>query len=331
VNKNIEVEEGQLLEILSSQGFADPEEWLRYARKHNFQKVSSIKLSFCPDCGCAKKKKIGQYVYYSTFIKLQLCQNCKLAYSDRRINNEVTKKHFEVAYKDEDYFQDARRDIFNQTVELISMVAPANGSVLDIGAAKGHMMGILKRSRPDLDITINDISRLACDSANRIYNFKTICAPISSLQEVKTKFDVIVLVDIIYYEMEIKKLWELLRRLLKKDGYLIIRNPNRYGLIKYSQLLMRVLSLLKKNSHVDKISFFNPEHIYLFSRRYFYNRLKGMGFSNIKFNPSKLLLSGDGKKGFYDTFYLIAKLIQIVTIGKIIITPSLIITAKLNK
>lgn len=322
---------GRLLETLRNQGFADPKEWQLYAREHNFQEVNSEKLSFCPDCGCAKRKKIGQYVYYSTFINLQLCQHCKLAYPDRRIDTEIIQKHFEVAYKDEEYFQNARQDIFNQIVGLINMVAPTSGNVLDVGAAKGHMMGILKQHRPDLDITINDISKLACDRAKRRYKFKTICAPISSLQEVKTKFDVVVLVDVIYYEMEIKKLWELLGQLLKKDGYIIIRNPNKYRLIRHSQLLIRFLSLHKENSNVDKISFFNPEHIYVFSRKYFYNRLKKLGFFHIKFLPSKLLVHGDYKKGLCAAFYAIARLIHSFSFGKIIITPSYVIMAKLSK
>jgi len=322
---------GQLSEMLRNQGFADPKKWQLYAREHNFKKINSIELTSCPDCGSAMRKKIGHYVYYSTFISLQLCQNCKLAYSDRKIDTEITQKHFEVAYKDEEYFQRARLDIFEQIVKLISNVAPANGNVLDIGAAKGHMMGILKRNRPDLDITINDISKSACDSAKRMYNFKTICAPISSLQEVRTKFDVVILVDVIYYEMEIKKFWELLGQLLKKDGFIIIRNPNMYSLIRCSQLLIRFLSLHKENSKVDRISFFNPEHIHLFSKKYFYNRLKKLGFFHIKFLPSRLLVHSDYKKGLCATFYAVAKLIHILSFGKIIITPSSVIMAKLNK
>lgn len=327
----IEIDEKRWSEILSNQGFADTEKWYGYARKHDFNRIHSTELTSCPDCGCEFRKTIGHYIYYSTFINIQLCQSCNLAYSDRRIDMGVISKHFDVAYKDEAYFQNARRDIFDQIVELICAVAPDKGNVLDIGAAKGHMMGILKRNRPDLDITVNDISKSACETAERIYNFKTICAPISSLQAVKIKYDVVVLVDVIYYEMDIKKLWKLLCRLLKKDGYIIIRNPNKYGLIRYSQLLIRVLSLQNKYSYADKIRFFNPEHIYLFARNYFYNRLKGLGFSHIKFKPSKLLLTDDGRRFFFTTFYLIAKLIHILSIGKLIITPSLLITAKLNK
>ncbi|MCI0561076.1 MAG: class I SAM-dependent methyltransferase [Nitrososphaera sp.] len=89
---------------------------------------------------------------------------------------------------------------------------------LDVGGAKGHLSGILRRRRPDLDIVVNDVSRFACEWARSHYGLKTICGPIGALDERDGKFDVVIMSDVIYYESELNNLWRVLPDLLNEGG-----------------------------------------------------------------------------------------------------------------
>ncbi len=118
-------------EILTNNlGFADPQPWLDYAVGHGFERVRAKPVPDCPDCGQRSDRRIGQYVYYSTLIHLLECKGCHLIWADAHIDSQVIKGHFEVAYKDNDYFVHGRRAIFQHLVGLIDRAAPKGGVVI---------------------------------------------------------------------------------------------------------------------------------------------------------------------------------------------------------
>ena len=255
------------------------------------------------------------------------CVNCKLVFSDARIDPDVIQEHFETAYKDETYFLLKRKRIFKQISRLADRFCPKNGSVLDVGGAKGHLLAALKIRRNDLSLVLNDISREACDYAEQEYGFHTITGGISKLENIPSRFDVIILSDVIYYEPELRRLWNILPHLLEKNGTIIFRLPNKLFLIRFWQLLSRLISRPKDNEMRDKIRFFNPEHLYVFSRRYLLKRLKSAGFNKVIATPSELLSSSRGD--FLHPFiYYLCKTIYILTFRKLIFTPSLLVIAR---
>lgn len=170
------------LDILKyNQGFDKPQDWIEYAKQHNFTKVKAIKLIQCPDCKSIDFKEIGKYVYYSQLIRIKECKNCSLIFSDVILDKEILKKHFEVAYKDDIYFERKRRPIFNQILKTLLREYSDKKDVLDIGGAKGHFGKMLKEKNLRYNITVNDVSQIACEFASEKIGLKSICCPLEDL------------------------------------------------------------------------------------------------------------------------------------------------------
>lgn len=324
----MEDQKSSMLEVLSfNKGFAHPEQWLEYGLAHHFKKTKAEKLVACPDCGAQRFKSMGQFVYYSTLVQLVECRSCGLFFTDTRIDPAVISEHFERSYKDETYFVKQRYRIFQQMTELVGKIAPQGGKVLDIGGAKGHLLATLQSHRPDLTLVLNDLSNASCEHARAYYGFQTVCGGIEQLEGHSSHcYDVIILSDVIYYEPELRRLWAVLPRLLAEHGTVLIRVPNKIGLIRAWQIWCRVTKGASSLTMQDKIRFFNPEHLFVFTRPYLLRRLQSMGFQYVYAEPSELLGKGGGDwKGRF--FFYLSKAIAFVSARRLIVTPSQLIIA----
>ena len=310
--------------LLHNKGFDTPLNWVDYAIEHDFKKVKAEKIFLCHDCNGIDSKKIGQYVYYSNLISLKQCKVCGLIFSDVILSDDVSKSHFDVAYKDDKYFNEDRRQIYLQVAGLLKDDVNYNGKVLDVGGAKGHLGSIIKELRPDLKITINDLSQKACNYARSKFGFDAICCPLGILDTEQTKYDCVLLIDVLYYERDIAKAWKIISGLATQS--VIIRTPNKLWLIK---LLMLLTAFTKKRREkIDHIAFFNPEHIYIFRRSYLKKRLHELGFVKVKIIPSKSLVSRRDLKVLQSIFFLFAMLIYFFTFRQVVITPAQLIFAQ---
>jgi len=318
-----------LLDILeSNQGFSVPERWIDYARRHNFTKIPTIHFTCCPDCKYSNGKKVGQYIYYSNLINLKVCDHCGLVYSDTRIDIEVTQNHFENAYKDEDYFLVKRKGIVDMIARLVDRYAPRGGNVIDIGGAKGHLMVEVRRRRHDLKVTISDLSMSACAWSKSHHQFETICGSAADLDQVRDRFNVVTMIDTLYYEARISEFWNCLPQLVVEGGAIIIRVPNKFRLIVLREFLAKLVTTQKKREMVAQIKYFNPEHVFVFSREYLRGRLKSLGFTRFVFMPSPLLVRSEKLRLFCTLYYQVARLISALSFGRIVITPSLLAVAR---
>lgn len=189
----MEEQRQRMLKLLeSNKGFDAPERWIDYGIAHNFQKIEAKQRENCPDCGGCVFSCIGQYIYYSTLLKLNECLQCGLVFSDTLIDPHVISSHFEHTYKDEDYFRDRRRRIFDQIVTLVDRCTPHEGTVLDVGGAKGHLLAILRKRRPDLKLVLNDLSKNACAFAASEFDLDTVCGDIKALEQISVRFDTVI-------------------------------------------------------------------------------------------------------------------------------------------
>lgn len=316
-----------MLEILQfNKGFTHPEKWIEYGITNKFNKTKADKLEECPDCGARSFGYIGQFIYYSTLVNLLECAHCGLIFTDTRIDPKVISYHFEKAYKDEEYFISQRRRIFEQITRIADKVVPQGGKILDVGGAKGHLLATLKTHRPDLKFMLNDLSKNACDFAESKYGFQTILGGINELEKISSRFDVVILSDVIYYEPELSRLWAVLPRLVSENGTIIIRVPNKLALIRFWQF-MKCTIFPAGSEMQDRIKFFNPEHLFVFSQRYLSTRLKSIGFQQVVTVPSELLVKGPDDL-MHPFLYYVCRMLSIISFGKFVITPSQFILAK---
>lgn len=320
----------EIIEILKQNGgFPRPEEWVLYAKQHHFRKVPSRKLEVCPDCYSHSREKLGQFIYYSNLICLYECRGCDLVYTDTIIDHSTIEKHFEGAYKDECYFNEMRKYVFKEISDLVKQLAPTGGDVLDVGGAKGHLLGMVGERRPDLRMGLNDLSSTACQWASSHYQIKVFCGKFTAC-EFRQMFDVITMIDVIYYETDLHMLWDRATSLINDGGYLIVRIPNKITLIR---VYLKFFSVIFRSSRdlQATIKFLNPEHIYIFSRKYLRQRLASLGFEEVIFFPSALLARKPWLRWIYKLWYQIAQLVHRGSLGRFIITPSLTVVARIKK
>jgi len=317
------------LDILThNQGFAEPDKWVSYARSHGFKRVKATKLDSCPDCCSGTSIRVGQYVYYSTLINLRRCSGCDLIYSDTRLDPCVIQDHFEIAYKDEFYFTEQRARIFDYVARLVDTFSPPTGRVIDIGGAQGHLLAALQRRRHDLSLTLNDVSEKACADAARVYKLQTVCCSINDLILVPEQFDVALLIDVMYYEPEIRGLWNAVSQLVKDSGTLIIRVPNYLALMNRSRRILQLVANTQLRGTTTSVRLFNPEHVFVFSRTYLRSRLRNLGFNRVAFLPSPLLSRRSRLKHLYTGYYKAAAVLHALTFGTVTITPSVVVIAR---
>ncbi len=308
-------------------GFQNPQPWMNYAQKHGFKKVRALILSECPDCKRRDSRKIGQYIYYSHLIGIRVCTSCGLIYSDTIIDENVIKAHFETAYKDEKYFS-RKESVFLQIAKLVSQRLPQKGKLIDIGGATGELAKKVSDIRPDVEITVSDLSAKACDTVTSKLGFKTICCQLKDLPSLTGNYDAAVLSDVLYYETKIDEAWLTLSKLIN-HGTVIIRIPNKILPMRISLFMKRLLLSKKKQEMLDHVNFFNPEHIYVFSRNYLKRRLEALGLKKITFMPSKLLSTSRMANTLLGhVVYFLAIAAYYLSFRKVVITPSQLVYAR---
>lgn len=155
-------------------GFENPVLWVDYAQRHRFTRVKAAKIERCPDCSGSPGRCWGQYVYYSTLIHWRECTRCGLIWADAHIDPDVLRPHFELAYKDDEYFRRSRNAIFEHLARVINQQAPRGARILDIGGARGDLMHKVVIQRPDVHVTLHDASRAATAWAAEHFGFATL-------------------------------------------------------------------------------------------------------------------------------------------------------------
>lgn len=318
-----------MLEVLThNAGFDDPDAWVDFALAHHFRKVDSTRVPRCPDCGAAPRRTLAQYVYFSTLIHLLECARCGLIWSDVRLAPDVVRQHFESAYKEEFYFAHRRAAIFADLARTIDRLAKPGAHVLDIGGAKGHLMHRAVSLRPDLQVTVSDISQVATTWAAEHLSLRAIHADVHALHQRGEAYDVIVLSDVIYYEPCIAELWTAMRDIVARHGSVIIRVPNKLGYIRLRQQLFTLMHSPRQRSLQNGIPGFNIEHVLICTRRYLASRLRGLGFRSIEVAPSPLLATPSGRQVPGRLVFRTARVASALTGSRLIVTPSMIVIGR---
>jgi len=220
----------------------------------------------------------------------------------------------------------AKKDIYISTLKKLGN---SRGKMLDIGCANGYFL-TLAREQGWEPYGI-EISEFFLKKARENLGEKHILGvPLRNARFPSDFFDVITLWDVLDHLMDpLAELMEI-RRILKKNGMLIIRVRN----MSFHIFMNR---LFKKNKFkiFKKLAVF---HLYGFDNKNIKVLLEKANFSNIKVKNSKLTL-GDpysqirrlGNKGtiLVKTIYsAFSKLVSLISLRRIFISPSIIIHAK---
>ena len=242
------------LEEMRKKGFL--EENRNYFKK-NFQKVEENnnwkEIKECPLCKSDKKT-----IEFSKFdVKIFCCNDCNLRYSEKIPNNtgdiydegEFLTESIDNYVKNVEY----RKERFGkERVNLIkSFVKEKNAKLLDVGCGVGWFLEVAKES--GFEIYGQDIGKELTEWASKRLGAKIWNKHINELNT-EIKFDVITLFDVIEHVEDPLQLLNNCKKLLTKEGIIIIFTPNFDSLSIY---------ITKEDSNL--ISF--PEHLVYFSEK----------------------------------------------------------------
>lgn len=304
-------------------GFDNPEEWVSFAEQHDFGPVEVDPIDRCPDCDGAPAGTLGRYVHCSSLLSILECAVCGLFWSNGRVEDALRFQHFEVAYKSATYFRHDRRAIFEHLADLATEAAPAGGSILDVGGATGQMLAHIRLLRPDLHLVLQDISAQAVERACSELSLEATDASLADLAALGRRFDVVVLSDVIYYEADIRTMWDAVGLLVKPGGAVIIRVPNKLGLIRASSMAKRLPWARRNVERLARLRFYNTEHALICTRGYLHRRLQGLGFGSVTTVPSPVLGSGT----LPATVGALSRLVHRATVGRLVMSPSMVVYA----
>jgi len=284
--------------------------------------------STLPPSGAAPAGELGEYVHYSTHMRLRKCGTCHLVWSDARVDPDTLYTELVTTFDDRVYFA-RRAGIFRHLVRLIARAAPLGGRVLDIGGAQGDLMHLVKRRRPDLTTVVHDLSPAATEYAASRFGLPVICGDFSTFEDHSARYDVVVLSDVLYYEHRLRDTWRILRRLTAPGGTIILRVPNKLLFIRAGHAVTRLRGRFFPRRIRDTVAFFNPAHLCILTRRYLQRRLRQGGFSRITVLPSPPL-SGPSKfsRIVAGLWFGVASGIAALTGRRLIATPSMVVVAR---
>jgi hypothetical protein len=162
--------------------------------------------------------------------------------------------------------------------------------------------------------------------AREQFGLEGVSGDIRSLERHPERYDVLVLSDVLYYQPGLGDVWSILTRLLKPEGALVLRVPNKLAVIRARRLLSKIAHAGRRPGLEDRIRHFNPEHIYVFSGRYLRSRLRACGFSSIRVEPSPPLF-GDHAAGRTLAAWLfsLAQGVSLASQGRLVLTPSMLV------
>jgi 2-polyprenyl-3-methyl-5-hydroxy-6-metoxy-1,4-benzoquinol methylase len=320
--------ENALLILRHNVGFARPEPWVDYAIENRFREIPAYAVPNCPDCGAPPAGEMGEYIHYSTLMRLRRCGSCHLIWSDARVDPGALAMELQTTFDNRDYFAH-RTAIFHHLARQVSRMAPLGGRVLDIGGAQGDLMHLVGRARPDLTTVVHDVSPLATRYASEHFGLPVICGDFSVFRDHQTRYDIVVLSDVLYYEHRLRDAWRLLRRLVAPGGMIILRVPNKLLFIRAGYAITRLMKRIRPRRIRDTVDFFNPAHLCILTRRYLTQRLRRSGFSEMKVLPSPPLVSPAWPaRAAAGLWFAVASAIALLTRRRLIATPSMLVVAR---
>lgn len=169
---------------------------------------------------------------------------------------------------------------FSSHEKLINFVPP-NSQVLDVGCSKGYIAREIKKkgcSVVGIDLNNEDLNEAKkhCD--------RTILGDVTK-KDIKEKFDVIILGDIIEHVSQPADLLKKLHGNLNKGGHILISTPNIVNI--YPRLKIFLGSF-----DYEDIGFFDRTHLRFFTLKTFKKMIADSGYSivSLEFTPIPIYL-----------------------------------------
>lgn len=235
----------------------------------------------CNLCGKNKTTKIWDKVRtweYEEDFQIVQCIYCGLIFlSPRPVRGHISWYYPAETYWGDDVtsitkdsqFESKRRDNYGYLYETIGRVK--KGSILDIGAGTGMFLSYFK----DLGWEVSGVefSGDACSYAKRVFNIPLKVGDFLDFKFPKEKYDIVTLNNSLEHLYDPKRTLEEIKKIMKKDGVLLITVPN-------------IKSLGARIFGPKWYALSPPRHLYHFSPTTINSMMSGAGFDVVRIKYS---------------------------------------------
>ena len=178
---------------------------------------------------------------------------------------------------------------------------------LDIGSAKGELTNMLKEKLNIKNVYgVDFLNELVEEASNKYKNIKFSTQQLPKLKFDEETFDLILLSEVLYYVKDQEVALEEIRRIIKKNGVLIITSNISHGYCKKEKLI----ELLNKNYFYIKKTEYIYSYLYIFITYplVIFNRLISLFKKDQKYSGNfKMYFS------FFKNLYKSHKIIRIIS------------------
>jgi 2-polyprenyl-3-methyl-5-hydroxy-6-metoxy-1,4-benzoquinol methylase len=199
--------------------------------RHHYLKVDSnngfAKRDSCPVCSSTETTVFTEKEGISHFE----CSNCHCCYPEY-IPNDVNDIYSDDEYVNEFNGIDSNREEYKKTrfgKERLNLIKSRIGtlqgkSIMDIGCGTGWFLDLCKEN--GMDCWGQELGTELAKQTSKRLNIEVISLPVNEIITKDNSFDVIVMFDLIEHLTEPVDFVKHLKRLLKKDGIMLILTPN---------------------------------------------------------------------------------------------------------
>lgn len=227
----------------------------------------------CPICSSKKIKikhsKISSQNTLDSFDIFE-CENCQLQFVGQILTEKYIENYYSHIKKMDHVYTDENKNNLNYYYlalkKKIEEALPQKGKILDIGCSSGYFLDVMH----GWEKYGVEISNKYASVASKKYGDNIFHGSIDDYESEDEFFDVITLQDSLDHMLSPEKILNKCNKLLKPDGYIIIKVHN-------------MDSLYAKISGKNFYAFIPPEHLFYFNKKSMIHLLKSTGFETVSF------------------------------------------------
>ncbi len=202
----------------------------------------------CPVCSDNRSKylgwqKLATRPHHSVSTDVYFCLGCGTTYR-QRLSKDVIYEHLVsgASYTDvtrAHHWATAREGFFKWVLEIASSrVRSDQRRMLDVGCSYGHLVRLFRDD--GWEACGVDVSPLVAEYARRNLGVTVMSGAIEEISLPAGTFEVVTMIDSLYYMQEPEKVLKLVHTILRPDGLLVIRSINRAFLARVRYWLYRL-------------------------------------------------------------------------------------------
>lgn len=252
----------------------------------------------CPVCESRRTKFVLEVdEIWDKKFKVFYCENCIFYFLKGRPSKAQTIKYYQKEYYNFNFLKQIIKNYFrffrsfSQNYYINQQIKIENFSILEIGACDGILLNTFKGKNKVLGTEFNLKYKKI---AKKKYNIKLIN---KNYEELKQKFDFIILSHVFEHFHDINKAIKNLINILNPKGYIFIELPNSP---KYKDVSDEELNEFLQTTHIYNFSeksiriFFQRHHLKIIDLSRFYYRISEFYNKSARENIIRTIIKGDG-------------------------------------